>query len=344
MFASACSIRAGSARRRTSAPAPRAQRALLGAGAGGEAVRDALQQLARAQVGRPHGQPALVGARDHQQVVGELVEAVGLLRRGARPPPPALARAAPAQRQLELSAQDRQRRAQLVAGVGDERALAQQRGLQAAEHLVERVAEARDLVVRGRHGEPAAGLAGGQRRGPAAHPLDRPQRGGGHGVAGERGDQQRERAADGQQRVQALERPAALLERLADDDHDRRRWRCRARPGEQADARRRAAVDAGAAVVTTRRSSRGPQLADVSSGSRPAAGVVSSTRPSGRGTWASGSPEPLSRPGRLPWRRSAAASPARASRPSSIARSRLRGREQGQRDARRRRAASPSRR
>ena len=56
-------------------------------------------------------------------------------------------RAALGERQLELGAEDRQRRAQLVAGVGDEGALALQRVAEPGQHLVQRLAQARDLVA-----------------------------------------------------------------------------------------------------------------------------------------------------------------------------------------------------
>ena len=83
----------------------------------------------RAQRRRADRQRPLVGARDHQQVLGEARQPVGLL--GGRPHGRLeLSRAPLAQRQLELGPQDRQRRAQLVAGVGDEHALALERGPQ----------------------------------------------------------------------------------------------------------------------------------------------------------------------------------------------------------------------
>ena len=49
--------------------------------------------------------------------------------------------------QLEMTADDRDRRAQLVAGVGDELALERERLLEPVEHRVEQVPELGDLVV-----------------------------------------------------------------------------------------------------------------------------------------------------------------------------------------------------
>ena len=121
--------------------------ALLG-GAIGEAVSRALEQLADLDVLTPQRQPSLVGAGDQQQVLGEVGEVVGLLEGGVERLAQR-ARVAPvAQRGLELGLHDGQRRAQLVAGVGQEAALAFEGGLQAGQHLVERLAEAADLVVR----------------------------------------------------------------------------------------------------------------------------------------------------------------------------------------------------
>ena len=79
----------------------------------------------------------------------------------------------------------------------------------------------------------------------------------------------------------------------------------------------------GPRSVTTPPSAAFASSAAVSSGAAPAPGVVSSTLPRSSSTCASASPEPLRRPDAAPGRTSAAASPARASSPSSIARSRL---------------------
>ena len=59
-------------------------------------------------------------------------------------------RARPAQRELELGPERRERRAQLVARVGDEAALSREPLLEAVEHVVQRLAETVDLVPRRR--------------------------------------------------------------------------------------------------------------------------------------------------------------------------------------------------
>ena len=86
---------------------------------------------------RADRQLALVAAGDHQQVLGERDEPVGLL--GGRPQRVGqlLVRAPARQRELELGLEDRQRRPELVAGVGDERPLARERRLDAVEHRVQ---------------------------------------------------------------------------------------------------------------------------------------------------------------------------------------------------------------
>src|SRR6266545_3015111 len=57
-----------------------------------------------------------------------------------------------AERELELGATEGERRAQFVACVGDELALALERGFESPQHVVERLAEAFELVSRRRHG------------------------------------------------------------------------------------------------------------------------------------------------------------------------------------------------
>ena len=112
--------------------------------------RGALEQLADLDtLLGPHGQLPVGGARDQQQILGELRQVVRLLERGderlAHAAAVALRRA---HRRLELGLQDRERRAQLVARVGDELALALEGVLEPREHLVERLPEPADLVVR----------------------------------------------------------------------------------------------------------------------------------------------------------------------------------------------------
>ena len=145
---SACSIRSGS----SSAPSPLGRgdaRSLARASRARSSNRVRTRSSSTAQLDRLAGdrQPALVRSRDHQQVLGELREPVDLLDGRAKRGAQLLGRAARAPRELELGPQGRQRGAQLVAGVGDEDALALQRGLDPVEHRVERLPEPVDLVL-----------------------------------------------------------------------------------------------------------------------------------------------------------------------------------------------------
>ena len=138
----------------------------------------------------------MIRARDQQQGLRELRESVDLL---GRPPQRvsqlALALTVP-QGKLELGAQQCERRAQLVARIRDEGALAQERRLEAGEHLVERLSQPLDLVAGLRHRQALAGPLRRDDGGAASHRLHRPQREPGQGVARERGQDQRDRPGD----------------------------------------------------------------------------------------------------------------------------------------------------
>src|SRR6266511_1086775 len=120
--------------------------------------------------------------------------------------------------ELALGAKRRERRPELVTRVGDEAPLACQRRLQAAEHDVEGLAETGDLVLRWRKGKPPSWLRGGDRFRLAPHRLDRAESGRGEPVAGQRSEEQCERAADEQRHEQVLQRISSLLQRRSDDD------------------------------------------------------------------------------------------------------------------------------
>ena len=160
---------------------------------GVEAARGGGEQLGGIELLRPDGQPALVGAGQHEQVLRELDEPVALGGGRRHGLAQLLRRAALAERQLELRPQERQRRAQLVARARHEAALALGRALEPVEHLVQRVAELSELVTALRHGKPAAASQPRDLRGLRAHRAHRPQRRGRDPVGRERG-QQRERS------------------------------------------------------------------------------------------------------------------------------------------------------
>jgi hypothetical protein len=241
---------AGAGRDRLHRPAGLLRAPLEAAGDGGE-------QLGSGQRLHPQRQPPAVGAGDQQQVVGEPGEPVDLLRGPADRLAELVLRLRVAQRQLELRAQQRERRTQLVARVGDEVALAAEGGLQAAEHLVQGLAQPLDLVPRLRHREPLARGLRGDRRRPPPHPLDRAQRGAGEQVARRGGQDERDRTGDQQLVPEARERLPVVLARGADDEHEA--------PAVATDRRReqpRGLVQAGrpGAVAERRPASRGCQL------------------------------------------------------------------------------------
>ncbi len=184
--------RAPSARRRRSRARARSARR-------GEALgrRPSSSSRRRERARGATGRPPCVGAGEHQQVLGELRQPVGLLGGGAQRRSSSSRRALAAERQLELGPQDRQRRAQLVARVGDEAPLALERRLE--PRRASRSASRRAGGSRRRRAAAAGAAPARRRRSPrprAPHRLDRPQRRRGQPVAGERGEQQRERPAD----------------------------------------------------------------------------------------------------------------------------------------------------
>ena len=101
------------------------------------------------------------------------------------------------QGQLELGPEQRERRAELVAGVGHEAALPRETRLESGEHLVQRHSEPADLVAALGQRQPAARDARVETSAALpAHRLDRTQRRAREEVAGERREQERERPDD----------------------------------------------------------------------------------------------------------------------------------------------------
>ena len=134
-------------------------------------------------------EPVLARLGEQQQVLDEPAHALDLdRRRASRRGAPRPRRAGRQGEHLELAADDRQRRAQLVRGVGDERRLAVERVLEAVEHVVEGVGQHADLVVAGGDLHARAEVAArrrARRRAPCAaaaprcarRPRSRPERG-----------------------------------------------------------------------------------------------------------------------------------------------------------------------
>ena len=185
-----------------------------------EAAAHALGDLD--DVGRhaPEHEPAPVGGGDQQQRAREGDEPVGLLAGGADRRPQLLLALGVVERVVELGPHQRERGAQLVPRLRYEGPLALDRPLEAAEHLVERVAERLQLVARRRDGQPLPWRVGGDLRRARAHGLDRAQAGTGQAVTEGGREQERERADHEQLVAQAPQRLAAVLGRRADDEDE----------------------------------------------------------------------------------------------------------------------------
>ncbi len=204
----------------------------------------------------------LLLARQLDEVADQAAQLLQLLDDVAQQPPPLLLGQPRRQRQhLDVRAQARQRRAQLVRGVGDELPLAADRRLQRAEHRVEGARQPRDLVVGGRRldvEQPPHAAADGAARGLghvdpprqiAGRPhvldrrrqlLDRPQRGPRDDAAERRRQRDPADAHQHQHEREPVERAVDVGQRPRDLDGDA------GRGGDRQDPHRRA-VDVGVA-------------------------------------------------------------------------------------------------
>ena len=116
------------------------ERAARFGGSGVEPPGHGIEHLADDVALTRERKPPVLGAREHQQVLGESHEPLDLLPRRPERRLQLLARAWPARSELELGLEQRERRAQLVARVGDEAALARDALLEPSDHLVQRLA------------------------------------------------------------------------------------------------------------------------------------------------------------------------------------------------------------
>ena len=141
-----------------------------------EPLTDPLEQRPELHPLASDRQAPLIRSCDHEQVLGQLGEPIDLLGRRAERGSQLLGRALLADGELELSAEDRERPPELVAGVGDEDPLPLERGLDPVEHLVEGRSELVDLVIGPRQRQPLAAALQGDLPRPPPHRLDRRQR------------------------------------------------------------------------------------------------------------------------------------------------------------------------
>ena len=147
---------------------------------GGKPPCDRLEQLAGADRLLPQPKLSLVRTREDEQILGKPYEPVGLLGRRGERGVLLLWAARPAERELELRLQQRERSPELVTCLGDEAALALEPGFEPREH--------------------------------------RPQRGGRERVARERRKEQQKRAAEQELRPQRGECVMPVVQRGAGDD------------------------------------------------------------------------------------------------------------------------------
>src|SRR5204862_6484552 len=181
-------------------PGPRPHGA-VGAVAGGrpaaparpplEPGRDRREELARLERLDAQREASALRAGDQEQIFGELRQPVDLLDRAADRLTELLLRRAVTERELELGPQERQRRPELVTGVGDEVAFSLEALLEPPPHLVQRRAEPLELVPCLRHRQPFAGGLRRDLRRAATDRLHRPEREPGEEVADERREQER---------------------------------------------------------------------------------------------------------------------------------------------------------
>ena len=211
-------------------------------------------------------QPAtLLGLREQQQVLDEPLHALDLDPYEALDPlHVARLDVRLAGEHLELAADDRQRRAQLVRSVGDEVTLAVERALEPVEHVVERVGERPDLVARARprrSGREVAGVDLARREAIRRSGPGDPRR-----------DEDAGRAA-----------PATERERAREDEACAPRRAGRARPAPAARRRRSSRPGYPWPTQRDRVQAQSPDSASSSVGSRPGAertqrGLVGSSR------------------------------------------------------------------
>ena len=149
----------------------------------------------------------LLAAGEHHQRLEQRLGAVGGLEHGlAHVAQVGVRGVGIGERDLDLGADDGQRRPQLVARVGDEATLALERLGEAVEHPVDGVGELAQLVLRPDHRDPLVHALLRDPLGETGDPPDRRQRAAGDDVAERRRDQQRAREGEEELRVHARER------------------------------------------------------------------------------------------------------------------------------------------
>ena len=153
----------------------------------------------------------LIVAREYQQYLDEPLGVIdGLADFGGHRHQLLARRLRLGEDDVHRGAHDGQRRAQLMAGVGDELPLAGERAVEPFEHRVEGVGELTQLVARALQGDALGQVLLTGRAGGRGEPVHRPQDASGDDPARDRGEQRD--AGQAEQRVgqQVGERRAAL--------------------------------------------------------------------------------------------------------------------------------------
>jgi hypothetical protein len=117
-----------------------------------ETTRHLLHEVGDVRLLRLQRNAPVIRAREQEEVFGKTRQARRAFGRGGERGAELVRRARTSQRKLEPRREQSERRAQLMARIGDEAPFAEHTTLDASEHRVERLTEARDLVTRVRHG------------------------------------------------------------------------------------------------------------------------------------------------------------------------------------------------
>ena len=140
-----------------------------------EAGRDRGEEVVHIDGLDPEWQLPAIGTSQQEEVLRQLGEALGLIRRPADGCSKLVHGRRLPQGELELGAEQREGRTELVAGVRNELALPLERRFEPVEHLVQGLAETLQLVASWRNREPLTRSVGRDRRGSPAHRLDLPK-------------------------------------------------------------------------------------------------------------------------------------------------------------------------
>ena len=124
------------------------------------------------------------------------------------------------QRELAFPDHDRDRRAQLVRGIGGESATLRKGLFHAVEQRVEGLRQTGELVGGTGDGQAFVQIAGGDPCGLGAHRVHRPETGRGEQVTAERREQQRERKPHQHRFTHPLQHPLVRLDGLTHGHHE----------------------------------------------------------------------------------------------------------------------------